>query len=821
MLRTRAGLIVAVVASTVAVAQAPNFSEVHESVPRSADAHPLAAADFDGDGDVDLLRNDGVLFNDGSARFHPAPSGPTTEFRFATLVVVGDFDLDGDLDAVHLDGWNTTPVLALNDGTGTFTGASPLSISSGGTPRETLFADDVNGDGLLDLIGAMNDPSGLGSSVVVWTNLGGATFVESTFQGVSGWTEPIGTGDVDGDARADLLINDHGGTGLISLRMASWSGGSWTLGPVLVGPDFYVTAVVDDWNEDGFADVLAWNAAFASPTSVVQTFFFGGAAGLNSPTTRGVNNVPVNARRFDFDGQSPSEILFETPNGLVITEIPGAAPPSRDGVPILPAESFTSLTADFDGDGDVDVLAMSSSYAPRIAFNAAGAFVSPDGALPATFAAARRAVIPMDFDGDGDGDLVAAGFDQVAVNDGIGAFDVVPMTPPSPAPPSLAGPACVADWNGDGVDDVLMTYGGTTPRIVYGSPSGGAFTTATIATSFVAPRGVVSGDLDGDGDPDVVVVDDPSGITLLVNGGGAWTATVLESARRVRDVALVDLDDDGDLDVVAACRAESTPATTDPTWFYVNQGGGVFVAQAPPFVVEADAVAAGDLDGDGTSDLVLDGVAYLRSGAVYTASGAAAADPGDLLGAAIADLDEDGLAELCSASGWSAGIPGGGFGAFTAWPIPLDYVPWPYGLWAPRVRVTPVDFDGDGDLDFAPLQPAVFTNRLRQLERGSIARPGRLARVEFSGPPSSPLALMLSETRAVPAVDLGSWGFLHADPATSLGVFSGMLDAEGASSATFMIPNVPSLVGYEVWCQTALPSVGKLTNAVHVVILGL
>ena len=134
--------------------------------PLTTEAHDAAAADFNGDGLLDVVVADlagaAVFINDGSPSlygaptlYHPDPSGGS----FA--VAAGDFNADGKADfalnnfvAKRLD-------VYLNTGNGTF--ASPISYPSivplGG---RTLEANDFNNDGILDLLGGYNDTSYFG-----------------------------------------------------------------------------------------------------------------------------------------------------------------------------------------------------------------------------------------------------------------------------------------------------------------------------------------------------------------------------------------------------------------------------------------------------------------------------------------------------------------------------------------------------------------------------------------------------------------------------------------------------------------------------------
>src|SRR5262249_10098422 len=106
---------------------------------------------------------------------------------------------------------------------------------------------------------------------------------------------------------------------------------------------------------------------------------------------------------------------------------------------------------------------------------------------------------------------------------------------------------------------------------------------ATFPTPWPAGAGpsvVRTGDLDGDGDVDIVASNgNTSGISVLFNqGGAAFAAPVpLTTAYSPVDLAVADLDNDGDLDLVALSR------TPNGVSVLLNAGGGVFT----PFVFYA------------------------------------------------------------------------------------------------------------------------------------------------------------------------------------------------------------------------------------------
>ncbi|MGH7483351.1 MAG: FG-GAP repeat domain-containing protein, partial [Longimicrobiales bacterium] len=172
------------------------------------------------------------------------------------------------------------------------------------------------------------------------------------------------------------------------------------------------------------------------------------------------------------------------------------------------------------------------------------------------------------------------------------------------------------DLDGDGAPDLLL--GTWNHGVLRFHLAGGRFTQVGDSALVDLPRGSHTtpalGDLDADGDLDLVVGEAAGSLNLFRNEGSAREPAFTLEAEEWLDIdagrrahpALADLDDDGDIDLVVA--RDSAAALV-----FVNQGS----ASQPRFVRRdrqlhlhpLAAPAFGDVDGDGRIDLVSGGLA--------------------------------------------------------------------------------------------------------------------------------------------------------------------------------------------------------------------
>ncbi len=289
-----------------------------------------------------------------------------------------------------------------------------------------------------------------------------------------------------------------------------------------------------------------------------------------------------------------------------------------------------------------------------------------------------RGVIAADFDNDGHLDLASGGYEEefyVLFGDGEGTFgDPIP----SPSPWLLAAMAS-ADFDEDGFLDLIVTFGvESSKRVgVYFGDGEGMFGDPIEFYVGYQPRGVTTGDYNGDGHMDAAITNSgeywglPDTVSIVFGDGqGGFSEDVEYDVGDVPcDIISVDFNGDGALDLAVANGNSSYVS------ILLNDGLGGF-GEHLPHPIDGDGagdVSAGDYNGDGIMDLAVAAEFSHHSVQILLGYGDGTFLAWDFIGncciedIAQGDFDGDGIQDLVSANHQSdcvALLIGDGSGAF-------------------------------------------------------------------------------------------------------------------------------------------------------------
>jgi hypothetical protein len=255
------------------------------------------------------------------------------------------------------------------------------------------------------------------------------------------------------------------------------------------------------------------------------------------------------------------------------------------------------VMADFNGDGKLDLI---SSDGTVLLGNGDGTFTQ------GTSIGAHDFIGTADFNGDGKPDLVVTSASTNTFSVLLGKGDGTFQSPIVTAVSSPLSSLLVGDLNGDGKPDVLALPNLSTTFFSYLGKGDGTF--AAGVNSGVQAVTLLA-DFNGDHKLDVVF----SGGVQLGKGDGTFQAVLPFTVGTFAPTAyeaLGDFNGDGKLDLVIS--AAGTAAAPPLTQVLLGKGDGTF--QAPVQVGNTGGfVAAGDVNGDGKADLVIEAFPFVQA----------------------------------------------------------------------------------------------------------------------------------------------------------------------------------------------------------------
>jgi len=504
----------------------PEGDEIPDADKHDVGAEPagVLAADLTGDGWQDLVVPNqtsddvSVLVNQGDNSFSPETRFPAG--GRAKGVAAGDLDRDGDLDVVV--GAQSVTLLE-NDGNGSL--AAPVELLPDKS-FEDVRVRDFDGDGNLDVAATRVS----GDEVWIALGRGDGTFRRPESLPIAAPAVDLTLDDLDGDGAPDLLY----ARGPVGSRAAK------------------LVARFNDGEGSFSAEVVINDLLHDVPTAVVS----------GDVTDDGIPDAIVTD-----DFGRPSDVTVYPGNGDRTFQTGVTAPFGE----VCCARALA--VGDLDGDGQKDIGSVSGSsetLVETLVADGDGGFAR--STLAAISAFPRNAALAIaDLDGEGGGDIVAvhdgssAPPVNVFFNDGSGGFGAPPVQPAIDARVRDVG---IADVNGDGAPDVVLSVTGATSACP-----------------------------EGQSDAVVLLLNDGTGVFSRENFCGGTGGRI----------AFADAEGDGDVDLFLTGDDGFAPERDGFRVLLNNDGSGVFFGLPVNMRAESAAMDAADLDGDAVAEVVAAG----------------------------------------------------------------------------------------------------------------------------------------------------------------------------------------------------------------------
>jgi hypothetical protein len=516
--------------------------------------YKITVAKINNDNLVDIVvGNDGqkmnILFNGGnnnfSNRVEKTVQAEVWSADISANVEAADMDNDGDNDILYSSShtWNSINgqvALFRNNGNGTFGTYETIDLAAFTGGAYDIDVADLNNDGWKDIVVANFSGRTLDGYQLVLNNRNGS-FLPAILKPAGQSTYTLATADVNNDNNIDIITADwyslqvtvhknYGNAGFpIPARFKSNNASAGSLDAA-------------DIDGDGDLDVVSSASSIAAVGVTVTVQKNNGNGTFTNGVAYSIRGGGVQAKFRDLNGDGKPDLLFAT------------------AISTPPYDFHTAIN---NGDG---------TFGPRQTWsmNACG----------------WNDIEAVDLDNDGDRDVIitewlgcinvpnSARRIYISKNNGSGVFGAPLIKIVNPFP----GTITTGDFNEDGKMD-LVTGQSTGIDLHRGTGTGDLLAPVSFTTQ-KPPFDIIAKDFNNDGHLDVAACTeyDNEGMSVwLGNGNGTfqpaqnYDGAYSPDLRNESGITSGDVDNDGDIDIMVGNAASNDVST------YLNKGNGTFI----------------------------------------------------------------------------------------------------------------------------------------------------------------------------------------------------------------------------------------------------
>ena len=677
----------------------------------------ISGADFNMDGNMDILTTDKdnnsvyILLNDGNSNIYSIKDYPTGDLPLQGTI--NDFNNNGYPDfAVVNQGGNSFTVLQ-NSANGDAKFKNRKDYKIGDWARDITSAD-LNNDGWTDIASITSNDYKLWINL----NLGNETLSFSEAVNYSTEVSPVGieSGDLNNDGFVDLVIINVGANLTVNGARYYYSAsvlknkGNAEFLPM----EHYIVGKspagieIDDFNNDGWLDIATSNRGGYNVSILLNK----GNGKFSNAINYSLIDRPYSGRNLrtgDVDGDGDIDIVSVSSKMNTVEVLKNRGDGTFEeyidySIPNRPVDLFL---ADFDNDGDLDasICSQTDGSITIVPNNGHGEYCT----FKFYFTGTRpQGIAHGDFNSDGYIDLTTANYLSgtltIKFNDGNGIFeeDIQRLVAVEPFA------VTVGDINKDGHLDIVTADEALFKVIININEGEGKFSNPTIGYDIGGfPYSILFHDLNGDGENELITGNNAQlSISILRNLGNISFAPFVDYSFENQypfGLAAGDMDGDGDEDIICTNFDINLRVKESNISIIWNEGNGTFISHKNYGVGNSPiSVKVSDLDLDGDLDIVVANKDSNTTTILMNLDNSSFGNRRDYTvgpspsSVAIDDFNNDGYPDIVISNQLNDSISilyNLGNGTFKS---PKEYL-----IGAGPIFITGADFNSDGKIDFA------------------------------------------------------------------------------------------------------------------------